>query len=216
MRPNSAKDGCRQVADAIGTRHQELVLTEGLSYRQLDAALDSLDQPTFDGLNSYYMSHAVRDAGFKVALVGSGGDELFGGYSSFRDLPRFMRLRALSVWHGGSPRAFVPSWGEPWLRRCSRRAGLSAANSLGKAAGHVGVWRRPTCRYISWPTPCSFLHLAAAALQLWPAESALMDLPAAMRARLALRTASRASTCPQLAFGALFFWASGCCGIQMP
>jgi asparagine synthase (glutamine-hydrolysing) len=42
----------------------------------LDAALDSLDQPTFDGLNSYYMSHAVRDAGFKVALVGTGGDEL--------------------------------------------------------------------------------------------------------------------------------------------
>ena len=82
----------RRVSEAIGTKHRELVLTEGQFISQLDAALDSLDQPTFDGLNSYYMSHAVREAGFKVALVGSGGDELFGGYTSFRDLPRFMRL----------------------------------------------------------------------------------------------------------------------------
>src|SRR6185312_10061037 len=62
----------------------------------LDAALDSLDQPTFDGLNSYYMSQAVREAGFKVALVGTGGDELFGGYGTFRDLPRMLQLRALA------------------------------------------------------------------------------------------------------------------------
>jgi asparagine synthase (glutamine-hydrolysing) len=81
----------RQVAEAIGTHHQELLLTEGHFMARLEDALDSLDQPTFDGLNSYYMSHAVREAGFKVALVGSGGDELFGGYTSFRDLPKFMR-----------------------------------------------------------------------------------------------------------------------------
>jgi asparagine synthase (glutamine-hydrolysing) len=77
----------RRVADAIGTQHREVVLTEQWFVAQIDAALDSLDQPTFDGLNSFYMSHAVREAGFKVALVGTGGDELFGGYTSFRDLP---------------------------------------------------------------------------------------------------------------------------------
>ena len=82
----------RQVAQAIGTDHRELVLTEAHFVGQLDAALDSLDQPTFDALNSYYMSHAVREAGFKVALVGSGGDELFGGYTSFRDLPKLRRF----------------------------------------------------------------------------------------------------------------------------
>jgi asparagine synthase (glutamine-hydrolysing) len=81
----------RRIADAIGTQHQELVLTEQHFIRGLESALDSLDQPTFDGLNSYYMSQAVRDAGFKVALVGSGGDELFGGYTSFRDLPTLAR-----------------------------------------------------------------------------------------------------------------------------
>jgi len=88
----------RRVAEAIGTQHQELVLTEAHFIAQLDAALDSLDQPTFDGLNSYYMSHAVREAGFKVALVGSGGDELFGGYTSFRDLPKLMRWSRSVRW----------------------------------------------------------------------------------------------------------------------
>src|SRR5919198_3656913 len=77
----------RKTAAAIGTEHRDVVLTESHFVAHLDRALDSLDQPTFDGLNSYYMSEAVRQAGFTVALVGTGGDELFGGYSSFRDLP---------------------------------------------------------------------------------------------------------------------------------
>jgi asparagine synthase (glutamine-hydrolysing) len=81
----------RKIAEAIGTDHQEVVLTERHFVSGLEGALDSLDQPTFDGINSYYMSHAVRDAGFTVALVGTGGDELFGGYTSFRDLPRLLR-----------------------------------------------------------------------------------------------------------------------------
>jgi asparagine synthase (glutamine-hydrolysing) len=82
-----------QIARAIGTEHRHVTLTEGRFVERLDAAIDSIDQPTFDGLNSYYMSQAVREAGFKVALVGTGGDELFGGYASFRDLP------AVHGWH---------------------------------------------------------------------------------------------------------------------
>ena len=77
----------RKIAQAIGTDHTEVLLTEDHFVGHLEAALDSLDQPTFDGLNAYYMSRAIRDAGFTVALSGTGGDELFGGYSSFRDLP---------------------------------------------------------------------------------------------------------------------------------
>jgi len=77
----------RRIAAAIGTEHHEVVLTEGRFVENLEAALDSLDQPTFDGLNAYYMSQAIRAAGFTVALSGTGGDELFGGYTSFRNLP---------------------------------------------------------------------------------------------------------------------------------
>jgi asparagine synthase (glutamine-hydrolysing) len=81
----------REIAEAIGTRHHELLLTERRFTNGLEAALESLDQPTFDGINSYFMSQAVREAGLKVALVGTGGDELFGGYATFRDLPPLQR-----------------------------------------------------------------------------------------------------------------------------
>jgi asparagine synthase (glutamine-hydrolysing) len=88
----------RRVAAAIGTSHQELLLTEGHFVERLDAALDSLDQPTFDGLNSWYLSHAIRSAGFTVALAGTGGDELFGGYAHFRSVHAFHRLASALRW----------------------------------------------------------------------------------------------------------------------
>lgn len=88
----------RRIAAAIGTQHHEVVLTEGHFVDNLEKALDSLDQPTFDGLNSYYMSEAIRSAGFTVALSGTGGDELFGGYTSFRDLPVLQQWSRRTSW----------------------------------------------------------------------------------------------------------------------
>jgi asparagine synthase (glutamine-hydrolysing) len=88
----------RRIAAAIGTEHHEVVLTEGSFVENLEAALDSLDQPTFDGLNAYYMSRAIRAAGFTVALSGAGGDELFGGYTSYRDLPVLQRWSQRAAW----------------------------------------------------------------------------------------------------------------------
>jgi asparagine synthase (glutamine-hydrolysing) len=88
----------RKIAAAIGTNHHEVVLTEGHFVENLEAALDSLDQPTFDGLNAYYMSRAIRSAGFTVALSGTGGDELFGGYPSYRDLPALQQWSRRANW----------------------------------------------------------------------------------------------------------------------
>jgi asparagine synthase (glutamine-hydrolysing) len=87
-----------RIAEAIGTQHREVVLSERHFVDRLDAALESLDQPTFDGINSYYMAHAIREAGFKVALVGTGGDELFGGYKSFVDLPILLKWIKRASW----------------------------------------------------------------------------------------------------------------------
>lgn len=77
----------RQIASSLGTEHLEFTLTQAAFRADLDRALGSLDQPTFDGINTYFVSRVVREAGFTVALAGTGGDELFGGYRSFRDLP---------------------------------------------------------------------------------------------------------------------------------
>jgi asparagine synthase (glutamine-hydrolysing) len=84
----------RQVADAVGSRHTSLVLTEQSFQEQLPDAFTAIDQPTFDGINTYFVSRAARNAGMTVALAGTGGDELFGGYRSYVDIPRAIRAGA--------------------------------------------------------------------------------------------------------------------------
>jgi len=51
-----------------------------------------MDQPSIDGVNTYFVSKVVAETGLKVALSGLGGDELFGSYPSFRDVPRMANL----------------------------------------------------------------------------------------------------------------------------
>jgi len=92
----------RDVAQALGTEHHALRLTEADFRRQLPDALDSIDQPTFDGINTYLLSRAVREAGMTVGLAGAGGDELFGGYKSFVDLPLASRIGRLSSLAGNA------------------------------------------------------------------------------------------------------------------
>jgi asparagine synthase (glutamine-hydrolysing) len=56
---------------------------------------EAMDQPSVDGLNSYFISKAAHEMGLKVAMSGAGGDELFGGYTSFRDIPRWMPITSI-------------------------------------------------------------------------------------------------------------------------
>lgn len=88
----------RRIAEAIGTEHHEIFLSESDFIANLGRAIGSIDQPTFDGLNVYFLSWAVRQAGLKVALMGTGGDELAGGYKSFRDIPTMLSLSAGTRW----------------------------------------------------------------------------------------------------------------------
>jgi asparagine synthase (glutamine-hydrolysing) len=81
------------VAADLGTSHQTIRLSGQDILDDVDAVLAAVDQPTVDGVNTYFVSRAARRAGLTVALSGLGGDELFGGYASFRDVPRAMR------WH---------------------------------------------------------------------------------------------------------------------
>lgn len=56
-------------------------------YQRLCAAMD---QPSIDGVNTYFVSKVTAETGLKVAMSGLGGDELFGGYQSFREIPRMV------------------------------------------------------------------------------------------------------------------------------
>jgi asparagine synthase (glutamine-hydrolysing) len=79
------------VARQYGTAHHTATLSRTAFREELPRALEAMDQPTLDGLNSYFVCKAAADLGWKVALSGTGGDELFGGYSTFRTIPRFVR-----------------------------------------------------------------------------------------------------------------------------
>jgi asparagine synthase (glutamine-hydrolysing) len=80
----------QKVADLVRSRHTRSVLTEHAFHEQLPHAFTAIDQPTFDGINTYFVSRAAREAGMTVALAGTGGDEVFGGYPSFVDIPRIL------------------------------------------------------------------------------------------------------------------------------
>jgi asparagine synthase (glutamine-hydrolysing) len=84
----SEGERARLVANAFGTRHHELRVDASHVAADLPAILARLDQPTIDAVNSFYVSRAVASTGIKAVLAGTGGDELFGGYPSFRRLTR--------------------------------------------------------------------------------------------------------------------------------
>ena len=79
-------------AKRFKTRHKEVPLSGEAVLARLDEALGALDQPTMDGINTYFVSWAARQVGLKVALSGLGGDELFAGYPTFADTPRLSKL----------------------------------------------------------------------------------------------------------------------------
>jgi asparagine synthase (glutamine-hydrolysing) len=78
------------VAETYGVRHAIRELSSAAFRQELPHIFQAMDQPTVDGLNSYFISQAAAQFGLKVAMSGTGGDELFGGYTSFRDIPRWM------------------------------------------------------------------------------------------------------------------------------
>ena len=90
----------KQIANRYRTDHHHISLTDAEKLLFVSRAVNAMDLPSIDGINTFIVSDYVARNGFKVVLSGLGADELFGGYSIFRD---YSMVRAL---------AGVP----PWLR----------------------------------------------------------------------------------------------------
>ncbi len=122
----SEADDAAANARYLGAEHHATVLTGRRVADDIGTLVAALDQPTGDGINTYYASQAARAGGVTVALSGLGGDELFGGYPSFRDVPRITRW--LPVWRRlplPARRALLRRW-----RRGGDTRWLKLADSL--------------------------------------------------------------------------------------
>jgi asparagine synthase (glutamine-hydrolysing) len=89
----SEHESAEVIAKRYETDHHQVLLSEDDLLKLLPDSLRAMDQPTIDGVNTYVISKAVKEAGVTVALSGLGGDELFAGYSSFKRAKKIAALR---------------------------------------------------------------------------------------------------------------------------
>jgi asparagine synthase (glutamine-hydrolysing) len=115
-----------QVAERYGARHIVRRVGEREFSEDLPAIIAAMDQPSIDGVNTWFVAKAAKEAGLKVALSGLGGDELLAGYPSFVDLPRWRRRFG--------PFAAVPGLGRV-ARPLIRALAPGLARAMPKALG---------------------------------------------------------------------------------
>jgi asparagine synthase (glutamine-hydrolysing) len=113
------------LARHYGFNHIIRTVTRDEFHADLPRILAAMDQPTIDGWNSYYVSKAAGELGMKVMLSGTGGDELFGGYTTFRKIPRFVKTLRAASRVPGLARAFRRFYNAVRPARSSPKSGSS-------------------------------------------------------------------------------------------
>ncbi len=177
-------------ANEIGTRHTTRVITRNEFHADLPRFFERMDQPTIDGVNTWFVSKAVHEAGVKVALSGLGGDELFGGYPSFANVPKMVRFAQLPL-AATAARLFlrhpktklIPTIGATWPGAWFLQRGLfmpdELAEILGKAQAQEGLARLSLpdqVRRALEPDPCTpFGRVATMEASLYMRNQLLRD-----------------------------------------
>lgn len=132
-----------EVARRFGCVHHEVLLEPERLRDELDEALGALDQPSADGVNTFFVAKAVRKEGIAVVLSGLGGDEVFAGYQLFRD---FGRARLLA---GAAPKGakglIESALAHPALRRSARASKL--AGLLTAPPGPLATYAALRCMF---------------------------------------------------------------------
>lgn len=105
-----------QVAAHYGADHATCRIPAGDFAAARGQILADMDQPSIDGVNVWFVARAAHQRGLKVALSGLGGDEIFAGYDSFRQLPRLVERLRVFGWAPVLGRGFR-AVSAPWLSR---------------------------------------------------------------------------------------------------
>ena len=79
-----------EIAQRHGLEHHVYTLGREEFLQELPHFFASMEQPTIDGLNTWFVAKAAKKLGLKVVMSGVGGDELFGGYPSFSSIPKLL------------------------------------------------------------------------------------------------------------------------------
>lgn len=85
----------RIIIEQTNARHQSFLVTKEIFNEHLTDAMQAMDQPSLDGINTYFISKYAREYGLKAVLSGVGADELFGGYPSFHNHKKLDMVRLM-------------------------------------------------------------------------------------------------------------------------
>ena len=105
-KPDDETPLAEEIARHCGTDHQTHWIGKADFEAETESMFNAMDQPSIDGINTYFVSKAAHEAGLKVAISGLGGDELFGGYASFGEIKKIVSVFGIFRFLPGFGRAF--------------------------------------------------------------------------------------------------------------
>ena len=141
----------RRTAQHFKTTHHEWAVDGATAWQMFGEFLTAADQPSIDGFNTFLVARLARRHHTKVVLSGLGGDELFGGYPSFRQVPRLVKLGQLASFGGLVSAAALRLAGDIGGSRYRRFAALIESSATLESAymAFRGIYTREEARALT-------------------------------------------------------------------